>query len=115
MTLSPSEQAVQTVIDAFYQAVEKKSVDLLRTVVTPDWEYIPEPSGVAPGPDQMIPVFRNLATALPDMRITILDTLIHGDRVGVRAEVSGTQSGELLQVPNTSNSRFTRSTRCVEI
>jgi predicted ester cyclase len=102
MTLSPSEQAVQTVIDAFYQAVEKKSVDLLRTVVTPDWEYIPEPSGVAPGPDQMIPVFRNLATALPDMRITILDTLIHGDRVGVRAEVSGTQSGELLGIAASS-------------
>jgi predicted ester cyclase len=102
VTLSPSEQAVQTVIDAFYQAVEKKSVALLRTVVTPDWEYIPEPSGAAPGPDQMIPIFRNLATALPDMRITILDTLIHGDRVAVRAEVSGTQSGELLGIAASS-------------
>ena len=102
MTLSPSEQAVHAVIEAFYQAIEQKSVALLRTVVTPDWEYLPEPSGVTPGPDQMIPIFKNLATGLPDMQITILDTLIHGDRVGVRAEVSGTQSGELLGIAASS-------------
>jgi predicted ester cyclase len=102
MTLSPSEQAVHAVIEAFYQAIEQKSVALLRTVVTPDWEYLPEPSGVTPGPDQMIPIFKSLATGLPDMQITILDTLIHGDRVGVRAEVSGTQSGELLGIAASS-------------
>jgi len=102
MTASPSEQAVQAAIEAFYQAVEKKSVAELRTVVTPDWEYIPEPAGATPGPDQMIPIFNNLVTALPDMRVTILDLLIHGDRVGVRAEVSGTQSGELLGIAASS-------------
>jgi predicted ester cyclase len=102
MTESTSEQVAQATIKAFYEAVEKKSVTLLRAVVTPDWEYVPEPAGATLGPDQMIPIFDNLATALPDMRITILDVLVHGDRVGVRAEVSGTQSGELLGIAASS-------------
>jgi predicted ester cyclase len=115
MSLSPGEQAVHAAIEAFYEAFEKKSVALLRAVVTPDWEYLPEPHGAAPGPDQMTPLFQDLATALPDMKITLLDVLVHEDRVGVRAEINGTQSGELLQVPNASNSRFTHSTRCAEV
>jgi predicted ester cyclase len=36
------------------------------------------------------------------MRVSILDLLIHGDRVGVRAQVSGTQSGQLLGIAASS-------------
>ncbi len=39
---------------------------------------------------------------MPDMKIHILDLLIHGDRVGVRAEVTGTQTGKLLGIAATS-------------
>jgi predicted ester cyclase len=102
MSLSPGEQAVHAAIEAFYEAFEKKSVALLRAVVTPDWEYLPEPHGAAPGPDQMTPLFQDLATALPDMKITLLDVLVHEDRVGVRAEINGTQSGELLGIAASS-------------
>ncbi|WP_144151970.1 ester cyclase [Paraburkholderia sp. BCC1885] len=102
MTVSPSEQVAQTAIKTFYQAIQNKDIALLRSVVTPDWEYLPEPRGATSGPDQMIPIFHNLATALPDMHIEILDLLIHGDRVGVRAEVGGTQSGQLLGIAASS-------------
>ena len=102
MTSTASEDITRQAIDAFYRAIEQRSVESLRKVVTPDWEYIPEPAGVAPGPDQMIPVFADIAAALPDMKVTILDLLIHGDRVGIRAEVSGTQSGELLGIAASS-------------
>ncbi|CAE6830068.1 hypothetical protein R69927_01072 [Paraburkholderia domus] len=95
MTLPTNEAIIREAIEGIYRAFEQKSVALLRKVVTPDWEYIPEPVGAAPGPEQMVQIFANMATALPDMKITLLDVLIHGDRVGVRAEVSGTQSGEL--------------------
>ncbi|MBP0595736.1 ester cyclase [Paraburkholderia sp. LEh10] len=94
MTHAISEDIAHTTIKAFY--LTEKDVDLLRQVVTPDWEYIPEPPGAKPGADQMADAFERMAIALPDMEITILDLLIHGDRVGVRAEVTGTQSGELL-------------------
>ncbi|CAE6764196.1 ester cyclase [Paraburkholderia domus] len=102
MTLPTNEAITREAIEGIYHAFEQKSVALLRKVVTPDWEYIPEPVGAAPGPEQMVQIFANIATALPDMKITLLDVLIHGDRVGVRAEVSGTQSGELLGIAASS-------------
>ncbi|MFM0063665.1 ester cyclase [Paraburkholderia aspalathi] len=102
MAVSTDEATTREAIEGLYRAFEQKSVELLRKVVTPDWEYIPEPVGVLPGPDQMVPIFANIATALPDIKIAILDVLIHGDRVGVRAEVSGTQTGELLGIAASS-------------
>jgi predicted ester cyclase len=102
MTTTANEDITRRAIDAFYRAIEQRNVESLRKIVTPDWEYIPEPAGVAPGPDQMIPVFADIAAALPDMKVTILDLLVHGDRVGVRAEISGTQTGKLLGIAASS-------------
>jgi predicted ester cyclase len=101
MTL-PSEQAAQETIERFYQAFSSKDISLLRQVVTSDWEYIPEPPGALPGPDQMGKIFENILDALPDMKVHILDLLVHGDRIGVRAEVTGTQTGTLLGIEATS-------------
>ncbi|MEA3084579.1 MAG: hypothetical protein QOC89_2276 [Paraburkholderia sp.] len=50
MTSTASEDITRQAIDAFYRAIEQRSVESLRKVVTPDWEYIPEPPGVALGP-----------------------------------------------------------------
>ncbi|MEM5338162.1 ester cyclase [Paraburkholderia azotifigens] len=97
-----SEHAIRDTIERFYLAFSTKDMALLRQVVTPDWEYLPEPAGAAPGPEQMIKLFENIASAMPDMKIHILDLLIHGDRVGVRAEVTGTQTGKLLGIAATS-------------
>jgi predicted ester cyclase len=97
----PTQSAAREAVERLYRAFSTKDVALLRQAVTPDWEYIPEPPGQKPGPDQMIPIFEDLATALPDMRIDILDMLVQDDRVGIRAEVSGTQSGPLLGIAAT--------------
>jgi predicted ester cyclase len=98
MTSDTNEAVVREAVESFYRAFEARSVPLLRAVVTPDWEYIPEPHGAVPGPDQMARVFEQMTTAIPDMKFTILDLLIHVDRAAVRAEVSGTQSGVLLGI-----------------
>ncbi|WP_244220903.1 ester cyclase [Paraburkholderia aromaticivorans] len=50
----------------------------------------------------MVQLFDNLAQALPDLRVTILDVLVHDDRVGVRAEIGGTQTGTLLGIAASS-------------
>ncbi|MBP0588551.1 ester cyclase [Paraburkholderia sp. LEh10] len=97
-----NEQAVRDTIERFYLAFSTKDVSLLRQVVTPDWEYIPELPGAAPAPEQMSKLFENIASALPDMKVHILDLLIHDDRVAVRAEVTGTQTGNLLGIAATS-------------
>lgn len=107
MTSGTDKGITQEAIEGFYQAFEAKSVPLLKKFVTPDWEYIPEPPGAAPGPEQMAHVFGNMASAIPDMKIAILDLLIHDDRAAVRAEISGTQSGELLGIePSAKPVRF---------
>jgi predicted ester cyclase len=102
MTLPADELLARQAIEGFYRAFEQKSVAMLRQVVTPDWEYIPEPVGAIAGPDQMVQLFDDIAKALPDMKVTILDVLVHGDRVGVRAEISGTQTGTLLGIAASS-------------
>jgi predicted ester cyclase len=99
---SPSDQAVRDTVERFYLAFSTKDLSLLRQVVTSDWQYIPEPPNAVPGPDKMSTVFRNIVAGLPDMKIHILDLLIHDDRVGVRAEVTGTQTGKLLGIEATS-------------
>jgi predicted ester cyclase len=97
-----AETETRTKIERLYEAFSRHDLEILRQVVTSDWEYIPEPKGALPGPDQMASIFRNIGTALPDMKIEIHDLLIHGNRVGVRAEVSGTQSGPLMGIAATS-------------
>ncbi len=94
--------AAREAIASFYRAFAHRDLTLLRQVVTTDWQYIPEFPGQVPGPDMMIPVFRALDVALPDMKIEILDVLVNDNRVGVRAQVSGTQTGPLLGIAATS-------------
>jgi predicted ester cyclase len=96
-----TEAKAREAIERIYRAFANKDVALLREAVTPDWQYIPEPPGQKPGPDQMVPIFADLAAALPDMRIDILDLLVQGNRAGVRAEVSGTQTGPLMGIAAT--------------
>jgi predicted ester cyclase len=97
-----AETKTRARIERLYDAFARHDLDMLRNVVTPDWEYIPEPKGAKPGPDQMASIFQSIAAALPDMKIDIHDVLIHGNRVGVRAEVTGTQAGPLMGIAATS-------------
>jgi steroid delta-isomerase-like uncharacterized protein len=95
---------VEKVVQTFYLAFEEKNVPLLKTVVTADWQYIPSISAVAQcrGADQMHDIFNHLGRALPDMKISIVDMLIQDKKVGIRAQVSGTQSGQLFGVAASS-------------
>lgn len=103
-TNNAANTATRDVIELLYRAFALKDISLLRKAVTADWEYIPASAGQLPGPDEMIPVFAELASALPDMKIELLDVLIHDNRVAVRAEVTGTQSGPLMGIAATSKS-----------
>lgn len=102
------DDAIQVVarnaLTLFYHAISQQDIALLRTIVTSDWQYIPASSGDVPvrGAEAMIPAFAVLSSALADMHIIIVDILIHRQQVGVRARVTGTQSGPLLGIPATS-------------
>jgi predicted ester cyclase len=89
-------------ITRFYRAIELADISLLRTAVTSDWQYLPGASGQPVGVEQIAPMLADLLHALPDMKITLLDVLIHDTMAGVRAKVTGTQSGPLMGIPATS-------------
>jgi len=94
--------ATRDVIERFYRAIAHADTELLRTAVTSDWQYIPGASGQAIGGRENGPVPPDFLPALPDMKIILLDVLIHDAMVGVRAKVTGTQSGPLMGIPATS-------------
>jgi steroid delta-isomerase-like uncharacterized protein len=94
--------ATRDVIARFYRAIELADIPLLRTTVTADWQYIPGASEKPIGAEQMAPMLVAMLHALPDMKITLLDVLVHDAMVGIRAKVTGTQSGPLMGIPATS-------------
>lgn len=97
-----SYAAEKEIIARFYRAIELGDMSLLKTAVTSDWQYIPGASGQAAGMEQMVPMLADLSRALPDMKISILDVIIHDTMVAVRAKVSGTHSGPLMGIPASS-------------
>ena len=74
-------------------------------VLTADYEscsgYLP---GECWGRDTSIKVVSNFVNSIPDMKFDIREILVAGDRVIVRAEVTGTPAGELFGVPHTGKS-----------
>lgn len=89
--------AVQTL----YRAFSEQNPDLVDHVLAPGWEDIPLAPGQGLGPAGIKPIIRMLAAALPDVRITIHDTIQEPGKVGVRAEITGTHSGELFGIAPT--------------
>lgn len=95
--LSGSNRAA---VQTFYRAFEGEP-DLLDQVVTPDWQDIPLAPGQGPGRDGIKPMIRAFKAAIPDLAVTVHDMMGEGDRIGVRAEMSGTHTGEWFGVAPT--------------
>jgi predicted ester cyclase len=99
-----SRESAHRVLERFYRAVASQDIALLRTIVTDDWQYIPGSCGPhsARGPEAMVGAFTEFSSSLSDIDIRIVDVLIHGNRVGVRARITGKQSGSLMGISATS-------------
>ncbi|MGA2942304.1 MAG: ester cyclase [Xanthobacteraceae bacterium] len=54
--------------------------------------------------DTSIKVVSNFSNAIPDLKFSIEEVLVAGDRVIVRGEVTGTPAGELFGAPHTGKS-----------
>ncbi|HEY3600051.1 MAG TPA: ester cyclase [Paraburkholderia sp.] len=96
------ENAERQAITLFYRAIEGKDLALLKQAVAPDWQYLPPLASQGNGLDAMASMLDDLRLALPDMRIELLDLLVDKNKVGVRARVTGTQTGPLMGIAPTS-------------
>lgn len=91
---------IKATLDTFYRAFSGEP-DLLDQVVTVDWQDIPLLPGQGAGPEGIKPMIRAFKQAIPDLAVTIHDIIVDGDRLGVRAEMTGTHTGEWFGVAPT--------------
>lgn len=106
MTISTTDLSQQLgaeliAVQTLYRAFSEQNPDLVDAVLAPDWDDIPLAPGQEPGPAGIKPIIRMLAAALPDVQITIHDTVQQPGKVAVRAEISGTHLGELFGIAPT--------------
>ena len=88
-----SEVAARGMLATFYQAFAGEP-DLLDGVVTSDWQDIPALPGQGSGPEGIKPLIRAFKAAMPDLPIAVHEVIADGDRLGVRASMTGTHRGE---------------------
>jgi predicted ester cyclase len=97
-TMSPEQNKV--VIHRYFEAQNRHSLEESFAFFSPNIvsHNVPEQDGVV-GIDGIKAFFTTLHDAIPDMHVTLHDTIAEGDKVVVRFTVSGTQTKELMGEP----------------
>lgn len=88
-------------VETLYRAFTEKNPALVDTVLAPQWDDIPLAPDQGPGPEGIKPIIRGLGEAFPDVQIVIHDMIQEPDKIGVRAEISGTHQGEFFGIAPT--------------
>jgi steroid delta-isomerase-like uncharacterized protein len=83
----------------WYEAFSKKDPSILDRILSEDWVDIPSPPGTPAGPAGVKPLLVMLTTTFPDLNLTIKDVLQDGNKVVVRAEMTGTQKEAFMGFP----------------
>jgi predicted ester cyclase len=75
--------------------------ELMNELLAPEFvDHTPRPA-VAPTRDGMIESAKALRTAFPDLRYSIADSIVCGDRIVHRLSATGTMKGEFNGIPAT--------------
>ena len=98
MVSEMNSKEIHELVRQFYAAFETQDVEALKSVVSDDWRDVPPAAGQAPGPDGAAPVFALISTAFNDFKITVEDVFIDGNRVGVRAKMSGVHADSFMGI-----------------
>ena len=84
----------------WYEAFSKNDPAILDRILSEDWVDIPSPPGTPAGPSGVKPLLAMLTTTFPDLNLTIKDILQDGNKVVVRAEMTGTQKEAFMGFPS---------------
>ena len=85
----------------FYDLINAGDIDGFGALLAADFvehEVVP---GLQPTREGVMQFFRMYRAAFPDMRMEVQDVIASGDRVVVRARVTGTQTGPMMGMPAT--------------
>ena len=84
----------------WYEAFTNKDPALLDRILHETWVDIPSAPGTPAGPEGVKPLLVGLTTTFPDLKLTIEDILQEGDKVVVRARMTGTQKEAFMGFPS---------------
>jgi len=85
----------------FYDLINTGDLDRFGDALADDFVEHEETPGLAPTKEGVLEFFRMYRAAFPDMRMEPQDVLVSGDKVVIRARVTGTHQGELMGMPAT--------------
>lgn len=98
MATEDNKQVIQRFTD---QALNRKNLDALDTLVAEDFvEQVPFP-GQGPGREGLRDTLRAFIAAFPDMHWAIEEQIAEGENVVTRFTMSGTHQGAFLGMPPT--------------
>ena len=89
-------------VETLYRAFSENKPELLNEAVSLASQHIPLAPGQAPSREGMKPLIEGFAAAFPDLGITIHEVVGAPGRAAVRAEITGTHTGEWFGVPPTN-------------
>lgn len=96
-------ESIRGIIAKFYGALNLQGDEkLLKEVLAEDWTVNPALSGEGSDADKYLKAVKPIFSALPDFKINILQTVVEGNFVAVRGEVTATHAGSLFGVPATN-------------
>lgn len=96
-------------------AVNSGSLDSLDELLAPDFvEHQPFP-GKSADLEGIKEGFRELRSAFPDLKFTLEDEIVEGDKVTIRGTISGTHQGAYLGIPATGKTFSSQSIDIVRL
>ena len=104
MTSAPSRQEFSRLNKQWVEILETGDVDRIDEVIARDFvDHNPSP-GTTPDRQGVIDWIRETHTAFSNVRVRTDDEIVDGDKIVVRAHVTGTHTGPFQGVPATNKS-----------
>ena len=94
-------EANKEIVRKAYGAMGTGDLDRLADLIDDDLVEHEDFPGLEPNKEGVLQFFKMMRAAFPDLTMTAHDVISEGDRVSIRATMSGTHRGEFMGIPAT--------------
>ena len=107
-TSAMTQDDLKTTVQRFYDALSNAgtvTLDELNSFMATDWHSTPTPMGGG-GTEGLLQTLRIFHGLIPDLKWTVHEMLVDGNRVTVRSIATGTPNGDFFGVPTDGSKSF---------